>query len=135
MTFSPCILHINNTKSSYHILKSHTKHCITSLQLYTGQVTLLVYSFLCKNRNRYTVANSSQWEYRANMLLMIFSVSAWLAAYEHPVVDHINQRIEDITGLDVKTAEELQVVFMRLLMHKTENNSVLFLSIYNFISS
>uniref|UniRef100_A0A671PZ26 Prolyl 4-hydroxylase subunit alpha-1 n=1 Tax=Sinocyclocheilus anshuiensis TaxID=1608454 RepID=A0A671PZ26_9TELE len=37
------------------------------------------------------------------------SKSAWLAAYEHPVVDCINQRIEDITGLDVKTAEELQV--------------------------
>ncbi|XP_056101783.1 prolyl 4-hydroxylase subunit alpha-1a isoform X2 [Rhinichthys klamathensis goyatoka] len=37
------------------------------------------------------------------------SKSAWLAAYEHPVVDHINQRIEDITGLDIKTAEELQV--------------------------
>ncbi|KAJ8365596.1 hypothetical protein SKAU_G00144270 [Synaphobranchus kaupii] len=37
------------------------------------------------------------------------SKSAWLAAYEHPVVDKINQRIEDITGLDVKTAEELQV--------------------------
>uniref|UniRef100_A0A4W4GKY6 Prolyl 4-hydroxylase subunit alpha-1 n=1 Tax=Electrophorus electricus TaxID=8005 RepID=A0A4W4GKY6_ELEEL len=37
------------------------------------------------------------------------SKSAWLAAYEHPVVDRINQRIEDITGLDVKTAEELQV--------------------------
>ncbi|KAM3860030.1 prolyl 4-hydroxylase subunit alpha-1a [Diretmus argenteus] len=37
------------------------------------------------------------------------SKSAWLAAYEHPVVDRINQRIEDITGLDVTTAEELQV--------------------------
>ncbi|TRY99960.1 hypothetical protein DNTS_033978 [Danionella cerebrum] len=37
------------------------------------------------------------------------SKSAWLAAYEHPVVDRINQRIQDITGLDVKTAEELQV--------------------------
>ncbi|XP_071768574.1 prolyl 4-hydroxylase subunit alpha-1-like [Centroberyx gerrardi] len=37
------------------------------------------------------------------------SKSAWLAAYEHPVVDKINQRIEDITGLDVTTAEELQV--------------------------
>ncbi|KTF74535.1 hypothetical protein cypCar_00045609 [Cyprinus carpio] len=35
--------------------------------------------------------------------------SAWLVAHEHPVVDRINQRIEDITGLDVKTAEELQV--------------------------
>uniref|UniRef100_A0A667ZCF0 procollagen-proline 4-dioxygenase n=1 Tax=Myripristis murdjan TaxID=586833 RepID=A0A667ZCF0_9TELE len=37
------------------------------------------------------------------------SKSAWLAAYEHPVVDKINQRIQDITGLDVSTAEELQV--------------------------
>ncbi|XP_056152865.1 prolyl 4-hydroxylase subunit alpha-1a isoform X1 [Lampris incognitus] len=37
------------------------------------------------------------------------SKSAWLAAYEHPVVDKINQRIQDITGLDVTTAEELQV--------------------------
>ncbi|XP_037610477.1 prolyl 4-hydroxylase subunit alpha-1a [Sebastes umbrosus] len=37
------------------------------------------------------------------------SKSAWLAAFEHPVVDRINQRIEDITGLDVTTAEELQV--------------------------
>ncbi|KAM7370319.1 hypothetical protein PAMP_009879 [Pampus punctatissimus] len=37
------------------------------------------------------------------------SKSAWLGAYEHPVVDHINQRIEDITGLDVTTAEDLQV--------------------------
>ncbi|XP_023274706.1 prolyl 4-hydroxylase subunit alpha-1-like isoform X2 [Seriola lalandi dorsalis] len=37
------------------------------------------------------------------------SKSAWLGAYEHPVVDTINQRIEDITGLDVTTAEDLQV--------------------------
>ncbi|KAK5612433.1 Prolyl 4-hydroxylase subunit alpha-1 [Crenichthys baileyi] len=37
------------------------------------------------------------------------SASAWLGAYEHPVVDKINQKIEDITGLDVSTAEDLQV--------------------------
>uniref|UniRef100_A0A8C5F799 Prolyl 4-hydroxylase subunit alpha-1 n=1 Tax=Gadus morhua TaxID=8049 RepID=A0A8C5F799_GADMO len=37
------------------------------------------------------------------------SKSAWLTSYEHKVVDKINQRIEDITGLDVTTAEELQV--------------------------
>ncbi|KAM9425937.1 prolyl 4-hydroxylase subunit alpha-1-like isoform 1-T2 [Pholidichthys leucotaenia] len=37
------------------------------------------------------------------------SKSAWLAAYEHPLVDKINRRIEDLTGLDVSTAEELQV--------------------------
>ncbi|KAF6739323.1 Rab3 GTPase-activating protein catalytic subunit [Oryzias melastigma] len=37
------------------------------------------------------------------------SKSAWLGSHEHPVVDKINQRIEDITGLDVSTAEDLQV--------------------------
>uniref|UniRef100_A0A3P8UQ45 procollagen-proline 4-dioxygenase n=1 Tax=Cynoglossus semilaevis TaxID=244447 RepID=A0A3P8UQ45_CYNSE len=37
------------------------------------------------------------------------SKSAWLGAHEHPVVDKINQRIEDITGLDMSTAEDLQV--------------------------
>lgn len=37
------------------------------------------------------------------------SKSAWLGAFEHPVVDKINQRIEDVTGLDVSTAEDLQV--------------------------
>uniref|UniRef100_A0A669BRG2 procollagen-proline 4-dioxygenase n=1 Tax=Oreochromis niloticus TaxID=8128 RepID=A0A669BRG2_ORENI len=37
------------------------------------------------------------------------SKSAWLGAYEHPVVDKINQLIEDVTGLNVKTAEDLQV--------------------------
>ncbi|KAK0142509.1 Prolyl 4-hydroxylase subunit alpha-1 [Merluccius polli] len=37
------------------------------------------------------------------------SKSAWLTSYEHQVVEKINQRIEDITGLDVSTAEELQV--------------------------
>lgn len=37
------------------------------------------------------------------------SKSAWLGAHEHPVVDQINQRIQDVTGLDVSTAEDLQV--------------------------
>lgn len=37
------------------------------------------------------------------------SKSAWLGALEHPLVDKINQRIQDVTGLDVSTAEELQV--------------------------
>lgn len=36
-------------------------------------------------------------------------VSAWLTAYEHPVIERINQRIEDLTGLEMDTAEELQV--------------------------
>uniref|UniRef100_A0AAR2KX59 procollagen-proline 4-dioxygenase n=1 Tax=Pygocentrus nattereri TaxID=42514 RepID=A0AAR2KX59_PYGNA len=37
------------------------------------------------------------------------SKSAWLTAYEHPVIETINQRIEDLTGLEMDTAEELQV--------------------------
>ncbi|KAH0623565.1 hypothetical protein JD844_006455 [Phrynosoma platyrhinos] len=37
------------------------------------------------------------------------SKSAWLSGYEHPVVARINTRIQDLTGLDVSTAEELQV--------------------------
>ncbi|XP_069045124.1 prolyl 4-hydroxylase subunit alpha-1 isoform X2 [Lepisosteus oculatus] len=37
------------------------------------------------------------------------SKSAWLTAYEHPLIERVNQRIQDLTGLDVSTAEELQV--------------------------
>uniref|UniRef100_A0A8D0BV74 Prolyl 4-hydroxylase subunit alpha-1 n=1 Tax=Salvator merianae TaxID=96440 RepID=A0A8D0BV74_SALMN len=37
------------------------------------------------------------------------SKSAWLSGYEHPVIARINTRIQDLTGLDVSTAEELQV--------------------------
>ncbi|XP_063047283.1 prolyl 4-hydroxylase subunit alpha-1b isoform X1 [Engraulis encrasicolus] len=37
------------------------------------------------------------------------SKSAWLTAYEHPIIERINQRIEDLTGLEMDTAEELQV--------------------------
>lgn len=35
--------------------------------------------------------------------------SAWLTGYEDPMIDKINQRIEDLTGLEMDTAEELQV--------------------------
>ncbi|KAB5549084.1 hypothetical protein PHYPO_G00063200 [Pangasianodon hypophthalmus] len=37
------------------------------------------------------------------------SKSAWLEGYEDPVIAHVNQRIEDITGLTMDTAELLQV--------------------------
>ncbi|XP_030642153.1 prolyl 4-hydroxylase subunit alpha-1b isoform X2 [Chanos chanos] len=37
------------------------------------------------------------------------SKSAWLSGYEDPVIERINQRIEDLTGLEMDTAEELQV--------------------------
>lgn len=38
------------------------------------------------------------------------SKSAWLKNSEHEVVKRVSQRVEDITGLNVQTAEELQVV-------------------------
>uniref|UniRef100_A0A672QLU2 procollagen-proline 4-dioxygenase n=1 Tax=Sinocyclocheilus grahami TaxID=75366 RepID=A0A672QLU2_SINGR len=37
------------------------------------------------------------------------SKSAWLYEYEHSTIEKINQRIEDVTGLEMDTAEELQV--------------------------
>uniref|UniRef100_A0A3Q3SWY4 procollagen-proline 4-dioxygenase n=1 Tax=Mastacembelus armatus TaxID=205130 RepID=A0A3Q3SWY4_9TELE len=37
------------------------------------------------------------------------SKSAWLEGEEDPIIDRVNQRIEDITGLTVDTAELLQV--------------------------
>lgn len=39
----------------------------------------------------------------------MLSCSAWLTGYEDPVIETINQRIEDLTGLEMDTAEELQV--------------------------
>lgn len=43
------------------------------------------------------------------VLTCVLCCSAWLTGYEHPVIDTINQRIEDLTGLEMDTAEELQV--------------------------
>lgn len=37
------------------------------------------------------------------------SKSAWLTGYDDPVVETINERIEKITGLEMDTAEELQI--------------------------
>uniref|UniRef100_A0A8C5DNC4 Prolyl 4-hydroxylase subunit alpha-1 n=1 Tax=Gouania willdenowi TaxID=441366 RepID=A0A8C5DNC4_GOUWI len=37
------------------------------------------------------------------------SKSAWLTEYDDPLIDKLNQRIEDLTGLEMDTAEELQV--------------------------
>ncbi|KAL5019143.1 hypothetical protein ScPMuIL_004865 [Solemya velum] len=37
------------------------------------------------------------------------SKSAWLKAIEHPIIARVNNRIDAITGLELNTAEELQV--------------------------
>lgn len=41
---------------------------------------------------------------------MIVCLSAWLEGEEDPVIARVNQRIEDLTGLTVETAELLQVM-------------------------
>lgn len=38
------------------------------------------------------------------------SKSSWLKTNEHPAIENIVQRTSDMTGLDMETAEELQVV-------------------------
>ncbi|XP_055875550.1 prolyl 4-hydroxylase subunit alpha-1-like isoform X4 [Biomphalaria glabrata] len=57
--------------------------------------------------NRATVQNSKTGALEtANYRI---SKSAWLRGEEHPVVERLNQRMEAITGLDLNTAEELQI--------------------------
>lgn len=41
--------------------------------------------------------------------LCVYS-SAWLTGYDDPMIDTINERIEALTGLEIDTAEELQVI-------------------------
>lgn len=41
-------------------------------------------------------------------LLSLYS-SAWLTEYDDPMIEKINDRIEGVTGLEMDTAEELQV--------------------------
>lgn len=43
-------------------------------------------------------------------VLVLLLFSAWLEAEDDPVIARVNQRIEDITGLTVDTAELLQVI-------------------------
>lgn len=55
-----------------------------------------------------------------SVTLIFFVLSAWLSGYENPVVSRINMRIQDLTGLDVSTAEELQVgchIILNLSLH------------------
>lgn len=47
-------------------------------------------------------------------------LSAWLEGEEDVVIERVNQRIEDITGLTVETAELLQVMLL-ILLYYTNN--------------
>lgn len=57
--------------------------------------------------NRATVQNSQTGELETATYRI--SKSAWLKGTDHPTVETVNQRIEAVTGLDVSTAEELQI--------------------------
>lgn len=54
-------------------------------------------------------AVSSRCSVFLNCCALLPVCSAWLTGYDHPDIDKINQRIEDLTGLEMDTAEELQV--------------------------
>uniref|UniRef100_A0A8C5FAU5 Prolyl 4-hydroxylase, alpha polypeptide I b n=1 Tax=Gadus morhua TaxID=8049 RepID=A0A8C5FAU5_GADMO len=53
------------------------------------------------------------------------SKSAWLTGYDDPLIDKINQRIEDLTGLEMDTAEEMQVE-LNFVFGKIHNNFNIF---------
>ncbi|PVD38058.1 hypothetical protein C0Q70_00668 [Pomacea canaliculata] len=57
--------------------------------------------------NRATVQNSQTGQLETATYRI--SKSAWLKEGDHPTIMKLNQRIEAITGLDVSTAEELQI--------------------------
>ncbi|CAG9863081.1 unnamed protein product [Phyllotreta striolata] len=57
---------------------------------------------------RATVQNSQTGELETAQYRI--SKSAWLKEHEHKHIADISQRVEDMTGLSMKTAEELQVV-------------------------
>lgn len=60
-------------------------------------------------------------------LLSLLYSSAWLTGYEDPMIEKINQRIEDLTGLEVDTAEELQVKSLLGESHGCSTQKSLFL--------
>lgn len=67
----------------------------------------VVKSLASPKLKRATVQNSKTGELEhANYRI---SKSAWLKGEEHPVIARINRRIEDFTGLNQATSEELQV--------------------------
>lgn len=72
-----------------------------------GRVIYLLLSSILQFR-RATVQNHKTGELEtANYRI---SKSAWLKDHEHQHVKTVSQRVEDMTGLEMSTAEELQVV-------------------------
>lgn len=61
---------------------------------------------MCVTHIQYCVGSPSCFS--TGLFSLLYS-SAWLTGYEDPMIDKINQRIEDLTGLEMDTAEELQV--------------------------
>lgn len=64
--------------------------------------------FIYLQFRRATVQNSETGELETATYRI--SKSAWLKDHEHRHIDEVNQRVADMTGLTMDTAEELQVV-------------------------
>ncbi|KIH62168.1 tetratricopeptide repeat protein, partial [Ancylostoma duodenale] len=90
---------------------------------------------------RATVQNAVTGELEAASYRI--SKSAWLKEEEHPVVARINRRVEDMTNLNQKTSEDLQVLTCSQLrsrrslrpslrLRKSQFTSLFFLQIANY---
>ena len=62
--------------------------------------------------------------YTAHCLIFSLCLSGWLSSSDDPLgyVDRIDRRIEDLTGLDMSTAEQLQVSMCSDFMYFIGNN-------------
>lgn len=77
-------------------------------QVLTDKETEVIKFLATPKLARATVQNSQSGE--LEIASYRISKSAWLKNEEHEIVERVSQRIEAITGLEMDTAEELQVV-------------------------
>lgn len=69
-------------------------------------------SLLVKTYYRYLYIWYRSTQIRDSLISnFLFGFSAWLKDGDDPVIHNVNNRISDITGLSMATAEELQVCF------------------------
>lgn len=80
---------------------------------------------------RATVQNSETGELETATYRI--SKSAWLKDHEHRHIDEVNQRVADMTGLTMETAEELQVVNYGIGGHYEPHFDFARVSIYLFV--
>lgn len=87
--------------------------CMSVISIAEEIFTATLWTDVCLSHIQYCVASSSCL---STAPFSVLYSSAWLTGYEDPMIDKINQRIEDLTGLEMDTAEELQVKVTSLLL-------------------